>query len=58
MEVDNEEGGTICLFHLVEGMPYECMRLCITCVALKLYNGFEPGKHQTNQNEKGYILST
>ena len=29
-------------------MPYKCMGLCITGVAQKLCNEFQPGKYQTN----------
>ena len=36
VEVDNEEGGTIGLFHAVKSLPYKCIGLCITYVALKL----------------------
>ena len=36
-------------------MPYKCMGLCITSVAQKLCNRFEPGKHQTNRSVKCYI---
>ena len=51
-EADNEEGGTI-------RHTYKCaicIGLCMTCVAKKLRNGFELGKHRVNRSAKYFIL--
>ena len=52
-EVDNEDGGTIHLFRVVKIMPYECMGLYITCVALN----YATDLNQVNRTTKDYILT-